>query len=92
MDILKKYNEETSQSSSQAPQLNLSQEYGALTNAIIRISGGAVKDGRQANVILLVIAIVVVGASVYFFLFSGRSDLPPLKVISPLLDKTQKIR
>jgi len=92
MDILKKYNEETSQSSSQAPQLNLSREYGAFTNAIIRLSGGAIRDGRQANVILLAIAVVIVGVSVYFFLFSGRSDLPPMKVISPLLDKTQKVR
>ncbi|MDP3769656.1 MAG: hypothetical protein U1A23_01315 [Candidatus Sungbacteria bacterium] len=91
MDILKKYNEETSQSSSQAPQLNLSREYGAITNAVIRLSGGAVKDGKQATLVLLAIA-AVVGVSVYFFLSSGRSDLPPLKVISPLLDKAQKIK
>ncbi len=45
MDILKKYNEETSQ----APQLNLSQEYGALTNAISVYLGVRLRTGgRQA--------------------------------------------
>jgi len=93
MDILKRYEEETSQASPQASQLNLSQEYGALTNIIIRLSGGAVSDQRQANVILLAIAAVIVGISVYFFLSSGRSDLPPLKVVSPeLLNNAQRIR
>ncbi len=89
MDILKKYNEETSQ----APQLNLSQEYGALTNAIIRISGGAVKDGRQASVVLLAIAVVIIGISLYFSFFSGGSIDHSISTIPPeLVNKIKKVR
>ena len=93
MDILKKYNEETVQASPQAPQWKLSGEYGAITNAVIRLSGGAVRDGKQASYVLLAIAVVIIGVSLYFSLFSGGSVDHSISTIPPeLVNKIPKIR
>lgn len=59
MDILQKYNEENSEASSQTFQCDPSEEYGALTCTVIRLSGERIQNVQQANRVLISVTIVI---------------------------------
>ena len=45
-----------------------------MVKAVIKFSGGAVKDQRQAEWVLLGVVIVFMGMSIYLFFFTGNSN------------------
>ncbi|MBI3420880.1 MAG: hypothetical protein HY006_02350 [Candidatus Sungbacteria bacterium] len=54
MDILGKYDQEHPQAVPQASQWRPPAEYGFFVRTVMRISGGRIRDTRQAGIVLLV--------------------------------------
>ncbi|MEK7082654.1 MAG: hypothetical protein AAB972_00660 [Patescibacteria group bacterium] len=81
MDILAKYEKENSQVSSQAPLGESSEEYSGMTRFVTRLSGGRIQDIHQANVVLVIVAVLLFVLSVFFFLRRGGPRLPSVSEI-----------
>ncbi|MEK7083143.1 MAG: hypothetical protein AAB972_03135 [Patescibacteria group bacterium] len=76
MDILKKYEEENPEISPQVPEWESFEEYRGLIRFVIRFSGGRIQDEKQANLVLVVVTILMVTLSLFFFLRLGGPTLP----------------
>ena len=74
MDILKQYEKEnpTPNQALQDTYGNLSQDYGPIVSFVMRISKGKIQDEKQANKILIAIAIGIIIISVLIVMFSGN--------------------
>ena len=53
MDILKQYNQQFPEANKPAPQWQPPEEYGAIVRLAIKLSGGRIKDEKQANYALI---------------------------------------
>lgn len=83
MDILGQYEKQSSEPSSHAPAWKPPQEIGeggSLVQFVIRLSGGKIKDARQATYVLLVFASVLILASLFIFFGTGSA---PKNAFSP---------
>ena len=80
MDILQKYNEENPEVSPQTFQCDPSEEYGALTCALINLSRGRIQSVSQANKVLLGVAVMVF--LITFFMFAKNFNLLPVERFS----------
>ena len=77
MDILGQYEKQSSGSSSQGPAWKPSQEIGeggSLVQFVIRLSGGKIKDARQATYILFAFAGIMILASLLIFFGRGSGQ------------------
>lgn len=75
MDILKKYEEENLEMSSRVPQWEPSEEYSGLTRFVIRFSGGRIQNEKQANSVLLALAVCMFIIT-FIILFGGGEGSP----------------
>lgn len=79
MDPLQQYQKQYPEFSHGAPQWQPPEEYGFFFRLVMTLSGGRVRDVRQATYILTAVVVVAVIIAL-FFLFSGggsRQDLQP---------------
>lgn len=91
MDILKKYEEENPKVHSQTPlKWEPSGEYSGIIRLVMRLSGGKIKNARQANIVLLIVIITFFGIS--FLIVRNREGgvhvspkLIPLPLGPPIL-------
>ena len=83
MDLLEEYKKQNPQVLEARPESVVagSQNYGAIGNLIVKLSGGRISDARRITKILMVIAILALGgaiiALVRSFGGSGVVELPP---------------
>ncbi len=83
MDILGQYEKQSSESPSHAPAWKPSQEMGeggSLVQFVIRISGGKIKNVRQATYALLAGAGILILVSLFIFFGTGsvpKNTFPP---------------
>ena len=75
MDILQRYNEENSEISHQDSPCDPAGEYGALVCTVMRLSGGRIQNVKQADRVLLGIAIVIF--IITFFVVANNFNLLP---------------
>lgn len=75
MDILQKYNEENFEVPDQNFRCDPSGEYGPLVCTLINISGGRIQNARQADRVLLGVAIAVFILT--FFVVARNFNLLP---------------
>jgi hypothetical protein len=72
LEQLKQQNPEAFREQKSAPMADAyGREYSWLVALVIRISGGRIKDAKQASVVLLVISIVIISLSLIIFFTSG---------------------
>lgn len=71
MDILSQYQQEHPEAFREAPKQQSSDGYGFFIRLVLRLSGGRVRDARQAARVLLIAAVVMATASLFFFLTAG---------------------
>ena len=76
MDILAQYEKENPESSSRVPQWEPSEEYGALTRFVIRLSKGKIQNEKQANIVLILWAACMFAIAM-IILLGGRSSQSP---------------
>ena len=85
MDILQKYNEENPEAPSRSPEWDPSQEYSFLIRLIMRLSGGKIQSVPEANVILIVLAVIIF--SIAFIIvanpFEGGRPIPENMIYLP---------
>ncbi|MEK7074358.1 MAG: hypothetical protein AAB968_01175 [Patescibacteria group bacterium] len=93
MDILAQYEKENPEPSSRAPQWEPSEEYGGLTRFVIRLSKGKIQNEKQANTVLLALAVCMFIITL-IILFGGSGELPaaftPKGYLGPLPGMLQK--
>ncbi|MBI3305546.1 hypothetical protein HYZ82_00210 [Candidatus Nomurabacteria bacterium] len=53
-----------------------------ITEWVIKYSGGAIKDEKQANYVLIGFAAAAIIISLFLFFLGGGQDLPPERVMS----------
>ncbi len=87
MDILSQYQHDHPEAfRGQKPRLTTDEygrEYSGMLALVMRLSGGRIKDARQASLTLLIIAVAVFLASMAFFFFArpqGVSRYAPVPV------------
>ena len=71
MDILKQYNQQFPEANKPAPQWQPPEEYGAIVRLAIKLSGGRIRDEKQANAVLIAIAIVFFILTAWLLFSSG---------------------
>jgi hypothetical protein len=54
-------------------------ELSAMTRLVIKLSGGLIKEKKQAEYVLLGFAIVTIGASLFLFFRGASQNEPPIK-------------
>ncbi len=93
MDILAQYEKENPEPSSRTPQWEPSEEYGGLTRFVIRLSKGKIQNEKQANTVLLALAVCMFIIAL-IILFGGSGGLPaaftPEGYLDPLPGVPQK--
>jgi len=72
MDLLEQYKQQRPEAfkpsvAAQSTTDHYGREYGAMVRLVIRLSGGAIRDARQASYVLLAVAIVFGIATLLFF-------------------------
>lgn len=82
MDLLSQYNKDHPETIQEQKRQPVTDEYGRTYTGMIafvmRLSGGRIRDARQASYALLVAsAIIVASALIIFFLPSGAQDTLP---------------
>ena len=95
MDILKQYNQQFPEANKPAPQWQPPEEYGAVVRLAIKLSGGMIKNEKQANAVLagVIIAMIVISLGILFSYGSSKNTLPdPTKVTKALEDTARKIK
>lgn len=80
MDIFQKYNEENPEAPAQTFQCDPSDEYGALTCTVIRMSGGRIQNMQEANKVLIGITVVIF--LITFFVLAKNLNLLPAERFS----------
>lgn len=78
MDILEKYEKENPQLFSQTPSGEPSEEYGVLPRLVIRFFGGRIENERQANFVLVIVAVLLVALSAFFLSRRSGSRMPSM--------------
>lgn len=81
MDILQEYEKTQVKaplpSTVQTQEQLLAQRYvpdtGFFVRLVMRLSGGRIRDARQASLVLLIISALIVALSIIIFLYQGRS-------------------
>ena len=73
MDILKQYNQQFPEANKPAPQWQPPEEYGAVVRLAIKLSGGRIRDEKQANAVLIAVAIVFFILTAWLLFFSNSS-------------------
>ena len=58
MDILKQYEQQFPEANKPAPQWQPPDEYGPIVRFFIKLSGGWIKNEKQANTIMLILGII----------------------------------
>ena len=81
MNVLQKYNKENPEMLSEDSPCSSSGEYDPLVCTLINSSGGRIKNVRQANMVLAVVAAIIFGISFFIVLNGGSNNsLSDLKV------------
>lgn len=92
MDILEQYEKENSEASSRAPQWEPSEEYGGLTRFVIRIFRGRIENEKQANIVLIILAVCMFIITIIVLFGGGGSPaaFTPKGYLAPLPGVPQK--
>ncbi len=82
MDLLEQYKQQNPEAFREQKRPQASDEYGreysTMVRLVMRLSGGAIKDARQASVVLLIgAAIIAIIALIVFFWPSGAQNTLP---------------
>ena len=83
MDILKQYEKENPDTVLQSSKWDISQEFqyeSFLVRLVVRLSGGRIRDIKQANYVLLGFAVIAILISIFIFFGIGSGSqqfLPP---------------
>ncbi|TSC68435.1 MAG: hypothetical protein G01um101466_460 [Parcubacteria group bacterium Gr01-1014_66] len=75
MDILEQYEKQNSEASSRVPQWEPSDEYGGLTRVVIRLFRGRIQNEKQANTVLIALAVCMFVITI-IILFGGGGGSP----------------
>ncbi|MBI2053311.1 MAG: hypothetical protein HYT41_01010 [Candidatus Sungbacteria bacterium] len=86
MDLLSQYKQEHPPFQKQKPQAvtdPYGREYGAMVRLVMRLSGGRIRDARQANYALATFAGIIFLISLFFFFrfFRSSQSLPSAQEI-----------
>jgi hypothetical protein len=90
MDILQQYDKENPslKESSQETYGDSSGDYGQIVSFVMRISQGKIQNEPQANFVLLIIAAIIAGVAIMFFISGmsggGGKPLPYEQTYKPL--------
>lgn len=87
MDILKKYNEDTPTVRPQVSQWQPPSEYGFFVRMVMRVSGGRIRELRQASYVLLIGAIVITIIAAVLFLGAGGRGLERVIPVNKIMKK-----
>ena len=69
---------------------NIPEDASSMEKLVMKISGGLIKEKRQASFVLLIFALLVFLASGYFFYIGLKGNAPKTQPIpSSMLDKTK---
>ena len=79
MDILSQYEKQQGTTPASVPQYQPPAENGFIMDLVVRLSGGKIHDRTQISFVLVVIAILAFGISL-FIIFGGRESGAPFKV------------
>lgn len=81
MDLLSQYKQQNPKAFQEKKPLRLSDEYGrtytGMVAFVMRLSGGRIRDVRQASYVLLGAAALIVLISLGVFFFGGGSRMAP---------------
>lgn len=86
MDILESYEKQNPEASSRAPQWEPSEEYGGLTRFVIRVSRGRIQNEKQANTVLIALAVCMFIITIVILVGDRLSPSPrglPIPVAGP---------
>lgn len=95
MDILEQYEKQNPEKKQalQETYEDPSQDYGPIIRWIMKVSGGRIQDVRQANVVLLGVAVCISGVSIYLIFSSGGSGHPVINAPPPeTVDNNTRLR
>ena len=95
MDILQQYNKQFPEANKPAPQWQPPEEYGAIVRLAIKLSGGRIRDEKQANAVLVgaIIVMIIISLGILFSYGGSKKTLPdPTKVTKTLEDTVRKIK
>ncbi len=77
MDILSQYKEQHPEAFKEKPQWQPPSEYGFFIRLVMRLSGGRIREARQASLALVIAAGVVFVASIGIFIYSFSGSRVP---------------
>lgn len=83
MDILEQYEKENPEMSSRTPQWKSSEEYSGLTRFVIRVSRGRIQNEKQANNVLIALAVCMFIVT-FIILFGGKLSQTPKGLSVPV--------
>jgi len=92
MDLLSQYKQEHPEAFREQRQSPVADEYGraytGMTAWVIRISGGRIRDARQATTVLLIVTVVIAAVAAYIFISAigggANAPLPYEQTYKPL--------
>ena len=81
MDLLEQYNKDHPEALREQKPLYATDPYGreypAIVRMVMRLSGGRIKDARQANYALMVFAVLALFVSLFLFFGGGSGTFSP---------------
>ena len=80
MDLLSQYNKDHPEALREQKPAHMTdaygREYSKMVALVIRLSGGRIRDARQANRALLIAVVAISFATLYLFVFTLRGGTP----------------